>query len=296
MNGSVALVAVPYELGRLREGVGCGPEHLLQHGAADALRSAGADVRVRTVELDPRFNATGSGEGDAAFELIRQVAAHVKSARDDGAFPVILSGSCFAGVGVVAGLAERVPGVVWFDSHADFNEPATTTEGYIDGMGLAILTGSAWQGMLAGVPDARPVPESHVVLAAARSIDPPEEIRLRASSILQLSADRLRSPAGLLAALSGLSPAMTGLYVHIDLDVLDASVAQANLYTSSGGLAGDDLAVLVSALFESFPVRAVSLTAYDPGFDREDRVPPIAVRVLRAVADARRPGARPSVD
>ena len=32
-------------------------------------------------------------------------------------------------------------------------------------------------------------------------------------------------------------------------------------------------------------MRAVSLTAYDPGFDPEGRVPPIAMAVLRRVAD-----------
>ena len=36
-------------------------------------------------------------------------------------------------------------------------------------------------------------------------------------------------------------------------------------------------------LLERFPVRAVSLTAYDPDCDREGRVPPIALALLRAV-------------
>jgi arginase len=183
-------VVVPYELGRLREGVGCGPEHLLEHGAEAALRSGGADVRTHLVELDDRFNASGSGDGDAAFELIRLVALEVRRARADDAFPVVLSGSCFAGVGVVAGLDEPAPGVVWFDAHADFNEPATSISGYIDGMGLAILTGGAWQAMLATVPGARPVPSSSVVLAGARDFDPPEEVRLAAAPIVHVTADR----------------------------------------------------------------------------------------------------------
>jgi arginase family enzyme len=110
---TISAVVVPYELGRLREGVGCGPEDLLEHGAEAALRSAGADVRTHLVELDDRFNASGSGDGDAAFELIRLVALEIRRARAEDAFPVVLSGSCFAGVGVVAGLDEPAPGVVW---------------------------------------------------------------------------------------------------------------------------------------------------------------------------------------
>jgi Arginase family len=104
------------------------------------------------VELDPAFNQTGRGEVDACFELIRLVADQVRSAVEDGALPVILSGSCFAGVGVVAGLAEPDPAVVWFDAHSDFQSPDASTEGYFDGIGLAVLTGGAWQAMHARVP------------------------------------------------------------------------------------------------------------------------------------------------
>jgi len=281
---TISAVVVPYELGRLREGVGCGPEHLLEHGAEAALRSGGAHVSTHMVELDDRFNASGSGDGDAAFELIRLVALEVRRARAEDAFPVVLSGSCFAGVGVVAGLDEPAPGVVWFDAHADFNEPATSISGYMDGMGLAIMTGGAWQAMLAAVPGARPVPESSVVLAGARAFDPPEEVRLAAARIVQITPDRLRTPGALVEAVAAIAPAITGLYVHLDLDVLDASAATVNVYSSPDGPDGDQLDALVAELMRAFPVRAVSLTAYDPAFDTEGRVPPIALRILRTIA------------
>jgi hypothetical protein len=100
---SIAAIVVPYELGRLRQGVGCGPEHLIERGAETALRSSGAGVGTHVVELDERFHASGSGEGDAVFELIRLVAAEVRRARAAGAFPVVLSGSCCcAAVGAMA--------------------------------------------------------------------------------------------------------------------------------------------------------------------------------------------------
>jgi arginase len=284
---AISVLVVPYELGRLREGVGCGPEHLLECGAEAALRSSGATVDTRVIELGERFNVSGSGEEDAAFELMRLVADGVRHARDVGAFPVVLSGSCFAAVGVLAGLGEAAPGVVWFDAHADFNEPATTTFGYLDGMGLAILTGSAWQTMLTTVPDASPLPESRVVLAGARDIDPPEVIRLAGSQIVHLTVDQLRSPEALVAAVSGISPEVTGLYVHLDLDVLDSSVATVNVYNSANGLDADHLDALIAALFQSFPVRAISVGTYDPAFDSEEKVPPIVLRILRTIAASR---------
>jgi arginase len=280
----IAVIVVPYELGRLREGVGRGPEHLLEAGATAALGSNGAVVHSDLVEIDPRFTDTGLGEGDAAIELIRLVSERVRAARAQGAFPVMLGGSCFAGVGVVAGLDEAVPGVVWCDAHSDFSEPATTTSGYFDSMGLAVLTGSAWQGLLATVPGATPVPESAVVLAGARAFDPSEQTRLSASQIVQLTAGDMRSPDAVVDAVGAIDPEITGLYVHLDLDVLDEAVATVNIYSEPGGVDGDELDTLLAALLEAHPVRAVSLTAYDPGRDAEDRVPTIALRLLRTLA------------
>jgi arginase len=279
----IATIIVPYELGRLRQGVGCGPERLLEMGAEVALGSCGANVTRTIVELDDRYNASGAGEADAAFELTRLVATEVRSARAKGHFPVMLSGSCFPAVGVVAGLGLESPGVVWFDAHSDFSEPATTISGYFDSMGLSVLTGSAWQALLSTVPGAKPVPESAVVLAGARAFDPCEAQRLAISQIRLLGPAQL-SPQTLNDAVAKTSPEITGLYIHIDLDVLDAAVAGVNVYSEPNGPDAEHLDALVAALMQAFPVCAISLTAYDPAFDLPSRVPPIAQRLLRTVA------------
>lgn len=276
----IRVIAVPYELGRLRDGVGRGPERLLELGAEEALASCGAAVTSEVVELaEPEDN-----EVDTSFELMRQVSSRVASAVGDGAFPVVLSGSCFAAVGVVAGLGEQVSRVVWFDAHGDFNDPETAIYGYLDGMGTAILTGSAWQGLHATVPGARPLPESSVVLAGARAFDPPEEKRLAASEIVHLRPELMGSPEALVSAVGSLTG---GLYLHVDLDVLDIEEARVNVYSAPGGVTADQLEALVRTLLDEFPVQAVSLTAYDPECDPENRVPAVAMRLLRLVAERR---------
>ena len=277
----VRLILMPYELGGLRDGVGRGPEQLLEHGIDDALGACGARVSTELVELDKDF----SNEIDACFELIRRVSDQVRAALHDGAFPVVLSGSCFAAVGVVAGLDEPAPGVVWFDAHGDFNCPETTISGYFDGMGLAVLTGGAWQGLLATVPGARPVPESAVVLAGARSLDPPEKPRLEASAVMWLPPPSISSPSRLAEAIAAMDPAPSGLYLHVDLDVLDTTEAKVNIYSAPGGLSAAQLEALVSDALAGGQVRALSMTAYDPQCDVSDAVPPIAQRLGSRLAD-----------
>ena len=281
----IRVLAVPYEIGALRMGVGRGPEHLLKAGAEEALAGDGARVSLELIELEEdRRDRSGASEAQAAFELIGRVSAGVRRAIADGAFPVLLSGSCCAGIGVVSGLDERSPGVVWFDTHGDFNTPESTIDGYFDGMPLATLTGGGWR-TLVNQAEIRTVPESAVVLAGAHNFDPLERLRLESSAVHHLPPSAIDSDDAVARAVNAMDPAASGLYLHLDLDVLDSEVAPVNIYSVPGGLTAGQLVAQVRSLLDTGEVRAVSLTAYDPECDTEDRVPPIALSVLEAVGE-----------
>lgn len=280
------LLIVPYELGTLRKGVGLGPEALLQAGVEEALASGGATVTRETIELGWDHNErSGSGEATAIFELLGLISKRVQAARLDGAFPVILSGSCFSSVGVVAGMGEHAPGVVWFDAHGDINTPDITIEGYIDGMGLSIMTGGCWQAMAAQIPDFEPVPETAAILVGARDFDDLEKQHLDSIDVGLVPPERLSDTEALHDAIAGLTPDPTGIYLHVDLDVLDVDEAPVNVYSAPGGITADQLEDMVGEILDRYPVRAMSLTAYDPSRDPEGRVPPIAARLLAALAE-----------
>jgi arginase len=281
----IRLLALPYEVSAPRMGVGRGPERLLAAGAEEALGAHGAAISIEMIELGEDLrDRSGASEAKAAFELMRLLADGVARAISDGAFPVILSGSCFASVGVVTGLGESSPGVAWFDAHGDFNSPESTIDGYFDGMPLAILTGSAWSSMVAerGLATVR---EPAVVLAGARDFDPLEQKRLEASEVRHLPPVEIDGEDAVARGVQGMDPAASGLYLHVDLDVLDSEEATVNIYSAPDGLSSAQLEAQVRSLLATCPVRAVSLTAYDPEVDPEGRVPPIALRLLGAVAD-----------
>jgi arginase len=282
----IRLLAVPYETGAPRMGVGRGPERLLEAGAEDALASHGARVEVEVIELrEHERDVSGASEAGAGFELIRLVAASARQAIVDGAFPVLLSGSCFAGLGMAAAMGESSPGVVWFDAHGDFNTPDSSVDGYFDGMGLAMMTGDAWQSLSESSMAGTVVSESAVVLAGARDFDPLEQQRLERSDVRHLPPAEIDADDAVARAVEGLDPDVTGLYLHLDLDVLDSGEAKVNIYSVPDGLSAEQLEAQVRSLLETCPVRAVSLTAYDPEVDAEGRVPPIAMRVLEVVAE-----------
>ena len=249
--------------------MGAGPEHLLDNGLADALGSAGREGHP--VILRPETVPTA--EVATAFELNGQISGQVRDALADGQFPLVLSGNCNASIGTIAG-AEG-PGVVWFDAHADFNTPETTTTGFTDGMGLAVAVGHCWQKMAGGVPGFSPVAEEDVLLAGIRDVQPAEEERLAASHVTVVEAARIGREGlrALATALDGLKPRSGRVYLHLDLDVLDpAKAGRANEFAPKGGLGPDELLAALRMVRGRLEVAACGIASYDPALDGDGRV------------------------
>ena len=72
--------------------------------------------------------------------------------------------------------------------------------------------------------------------------------------------------------------------LHIDLDVLDPAFGQANQYAVPPGVSPPDLLDAVRAVLGRSKLAAVTLSAYDPAFDRSAGVRDAALAALRLVA------------
>jgi arginase len=153
------------------------------------------------------------------FELDRRLAARVHTAIAEDAFPLVLAGAYNRCLGTVADASAGGIGVVWFDTHADFDTPDDNLSGFLDVMGLAILTGSGWRALRETIPGFVPVHEEKVVLAGVRDLEPYQRARLERSHIrtvpgshwreedFEAALDELRGQRrGLRGATSVLSP------------------------------------------------------------------------------------------
>jgi len=216
-----------------------------------------------------------TAEVATAFELDGLISAQVRGALAGGRFPLVLSGNCNASVGTIAGAGAEGLGVVWFDAHADFNTPETTTTGFTDGMGLAVAVGHCWQRMAGGVPGFSPVAEENVLLAGVRDVQPAEEERLAASRVAVVGVDRIvrEGPRALATALDVLETRVGRVYVHLDLDVLDpAKAGRANGFAPEGGLDAEELLSALRVIRARFDVAACGIASYDPALDADGRV------------------------
>lgn len=224
------------------------------------------------------------------FELHAALAHRVAATAAQGRIPLVLSGNCGAALGTVAGLAlagAADVGVVWLDAHGEFNTPDTTTSGFLDGMGLATMTGHAWRALAAAVPGFRVLSAERLLLVGTRDLDPAEAELLRRSRVGVADAERIRRDGVervLGPALDALAAHVRRVYLHLDVDVLDPTGGRGNAFASPGGLSADDVLATVAAVRRRFAVAAAGIASYDPAGDADGRVARLAARVLGAVS------------
>jgi arginase len=274
----VQLLAIPYDSGNYRARMGAGPEALLGAGLESALKANGHRVHTKVAALaDDSWQA----EIQTSFELMRMVSIAVREARESGRLPIVLAGNCNTAVGTLAGLGAGV-GVAWFDAHGDFNTPETTTSGFLDGTAVAIITGRCWTQLAATVPDFEPVPDNRVCLIGTRDIDSLEGGLLAESHVDVIEPRKIRSD--LAHTLNSIGQHVDSIYVHLDLDVLDAEVATANSFAVSGGLTIEDVEYALTQIAQHFRIAGVTLSAYDPAADTDGAAARAAISLICTAA------------
>jgi arginase len=265
---NIRVLLVPYDSGRYRERMGRGPHHLFQSSVEPLLARLGHNVRVEEIALpDP-----DPAEIKTAFALSRAVAERVRASRNEGAFPLVLSGNCNTAVGTITGCGCETTSVVWFDAHGEATTPETTTSGFLDGMGISILTGRCWRTLAHSIPGFEPLPGPQILLVGSRDLEPAEIELLDAAGVQRLPQGRdLDSAAG------------DGVYLHFDLDVLDPAEAVTNQWSPPGGLTIASIAEAVRDLRRRRPIKAAGIASYDPAADRDGRGARAAALILESL-------------
>lgn len=275
---------MPFHNGLRDVGMGSGAIRL----ANDAEFRAGIETRGWTIS-DEEIEAVDESDPEIVrvIELIRRLAKAVARAKQDQAFPLVLAGNCNSALGTAAGVGAAADlGAVWFDAHADFDDPEENESGFFDVMGLAMLTGRGWRALRETIPGHVPIAEQRVVLAAVRDLEPYQRDRVDQSQLSSVPGEI--DPDRFAQAIDAVSERVSRVYLHVDLDSIDTRDARANRYAAPGGPDLERLLHCIDLTGERIPVAAAAITAYDPAFDRDDRTVRAARAVARQIATAAR--------
>jgi arginase len=279
---NIQIIQIPYDCGYKDLRQGCGPAHFIQNDLAKTLEANGHQVNISRIDAKSAFKT----EIGTAFELNRILSKTVNTAVGSDLFPMVLSGNCNSCLGTIAGINSDQLGVVWFDAHGEFNTPETTESGFLDGMPLAMATGRCWKAILKTIPGFVPVKESNVILVGARDLDKEEERQLQNSALNVIGSEGI-TPDALLKtfekALIRLQDRVTGVYVHIDMDVFSIKGAAANHFGVSGGLSPELVEAAIAMVQKFFKLRAGAVASFDPTFDSNNKFLKAGVRCIRQI-------------
>lgn len=202
------------------------------------------------------------------------LAEQVRTTASTGDRVVNIGADCCQTIAVMAGLrrAGLDPVLVWLDAHGDFNTWETSPSGFVGGMPLAMLVGRGDQRLLERLA-LGPMPETDVVLSDARDLDPEERVALQGSRVSHVArVDELLAQI----------PTGRPLYVHLDVDIIDADDAPAMLYPVRGGPTAAALARIASSIRERGQLAAVSVTAWELDQDEKRTTERACMQVLNA--------------
>jgi len=206
-------------------------------------------------------------------------ADHVASMIRRGLFPIGLLSNCNQLMGMLAGHQRaksrysplRV-GLVWMDAHGDFNTPETSLSGMVGGMPVAVSTGLCLHHIRRTCGLDPPLPMSYVTMLGVRDTDPWEQYLIDHHRIPQITVEDVRTQSTVIDREINRLAALTDLiYIHIDLDVIDASEMPGHSTPADNGPTAAELSKTLETMFRHPKVTGLGLASY-PGVNDVDQI------------------------
>ena len=264
----VSIVLQPYSGSRSGQELSSGPE-LMYKEAVKILAEAGIEQTAKEIiKLYPEeekdygvWHRVGLANG----HLGRTVAPLVRK----GIFPLGLLSNCNSLTGMLAGLQHSGParkaitvGLVWLDAHGDFNTPETTLSGMLGGMPVAVAAGKCLfrLRLKAGLD---PAISTRNIIMGLRDVDPLEQSLIDESHIISISTEEMVSKdERFTTALNMLAERVDVIYVHIDLDVLDAADIPGHNFEVPNGPTAAQLSEVLRYITKCEKVKALGIASF----------------------------------
>jgi arginase len=292
MTRPVVLIGVPTALGGHLPGMERTPAGLRELGIVKRLGEHVGDAG--DLRIEPGFLA----DSDPRARNREQIAEFLPREADlvarelgkvgSGARLFVLGGDCTAHAGALAGLRRHHRNVrlalAWFDAHGDFNTPDTTPSGNVWGMPFAMVCGIGNQDLV-GASDGPTVDPRDAALVGGQVLDEQESRALVRAGVAHFGSGMLATDAGL-EALEAWARAKArdadGLYIAVDLDVLDGASGWAVQFPEADGISLDIAISAIRALAGAMPVLGFGATGVNLGNGDADRTMDAVVRLAGA--------------
>jgi arginase len=247
-------------------------------GLVARLESAGfevldaGDIATRVYQQDDEHPRARNFP--AVLSVLHDLRPRVEVAIKSGALPVVIGGDCIVVLATIAGARRyyRSVGLVYMDSDADLNTPATSASGSVDGMVISHIVGRGAAEMVRFWGEPPLVREPDILLFGANRIDASEEQYLARSPMPRHLAAEISKRGGAVAAEDAAQRAHAGqreFVLHFDVDVISGREFPATNYPSLGAISLADARQALAVFARQPQLVGLNICAYNPELDSD---------------------------
>ncbi len=272
----VDVIKNPYSGARNVPELSTNPDYIHAAGLERLIGEWGGELirPVQDVRLKPE-QENSYGEWNRMALANANFADMVREGLQDNMITVGLEANCNDLLGMLSGLkydsdgnARRV-GLVFYDSHGDFNTPETTLSGMLGGMPVAVAAGHALHNLRRAAGLVEPLPMSDIMWGGVRDLDPLEADRFREHEVRQVSVQDIRDISeNFRRQFDELASGVDVVYVHVDMDVLEPNEVPGHPLIVSDGPSSKALAAAIGVMFENPKTIALGV-ASTPSFNSD---------------------------
>jgi arginase len=274
----IVLLGAPSSAAALRAGTERAPAALRAAGLVARLESAGfevldaGDIATRVYQQDDEHPRARNFP--AVLSVLHDLRPRVEVAIKSGALPVVIGGDCIVVLATIAGARRyyRSVGLVYMDSDADLNTPATSASGGVDGMVISHIVGRGAAEMVRFWGEPPLVREPDILLFGANRIDASEEQYLARSPMPRHLAAEISKRGGAVAAENAAQRAHAGqreFVLHFDVDVISGREFPATNYPSLGAISLADARQALAVFARQPQLVGMNICAYNPELDTD---------------------------
>ena len=277
------------DLGVNIDGSNLGPEVLKKHIINNDKINDIIDVKYENVTKSNDKNdlAKNLGELNKFNEKLYKT---VQLTKKEGIFPITVGGD--HSIAISSALAsiehENSLGIIWIDTHPDFNTFETTTTGNIHGMPLATITGNN-KTKLTKFHNGNFYKNENTVIIGARDIDPLEKENLEKANIKIFSTNDVKTKNIEKIIDEAVSIALlntNGLHISFDIDVIDPVIAPGISVGFKNGISKKDVEEILSALLKyKDKIKSFDIVEFNPKNDIESKTELITKDILIRIID-----------
>jgi len=277
-----AVIEAPFILGLRPTGVELLPKALRTAGLLERLNAEYCGIVTPSSPYNyNRDGVTKLLNPIAIKDYSIRLAETVKYVLHNNKFPIVLGGDCSIVIGNVLALRHLGRyGLFFIDGHADFYQPEESPTGEVADMDLAIVSGYG-PDILTNIEDLKPlVMEQDIVVFGYRDKTQSAQYGcqdIKYTTIMNTIELRDVQRLGLKNAASSaiekfLKNELSGIWIHLDVDVLYDSIMPAVDYRLPGGITFSQLSDLLRLLLTSKKAVGISITIFNPTLDKDGSI------------------------